>query len=102
MAASRVLARLSVRSPSLALKLHNKNPISPSISPVKLTSQSQVSDSMKRISRTSRLPLGLSSLASMMPLHSAIASARLTSVLSVESQRWGLIPQVLISMIMID
>ena len=35
----------------------------------------------------------MSSLVSMMPLHSAIASARLTSVLSVESQSWGLIPQ---------
>ena len=35
----------------------------------------------------------MSCLISMMPLHSAIASARLTSVLSVESQSWGLIPQ---------
>lgn len=40
-----------------------------------------------------RLPLELSSQGSLMPLHSAIASARLISSLSIESQRWGLVPQ---------
>lgn len=29
----------------------------------------------------------------MMPLHSAVASSRLRSLLAVESQTWGLIPQ---------
>ncbi|XP_010249675.2 PREDICTED: uncharacterized protein LOC104592161 [Nelumbo nucifera] len=87
-----ILARLSTRSPSLVRKLY-KNEISPAISSFKSSSQSQVSASAKRIYGTSRLPLELSSLVSMMPLHSAIASARLRSSLSIESQSWGLIPQ---------
>lgn len=40
-----------------------------------------------------RLPVELSCLISMMPLHSAVASSRLRSLLAVESQTWGLIPQ---------
>lgn len=40
-----------------------------------------------------RLPSRVRCLASMMPLHTAIASSRLISVLSAESQSWGLIPQ---------
>ncbi|KAF8407066.1 hypothetical protein HHK36_006191 [Tetracentron sinense] len=92
MSASRVLSRLSACSPSLALKL-NKKAISPTISPFKSSSQSQVSVSARRISMMSRLPVELSSLGSMMPLHSAIASARLISILSMESQSWGMIPQ---------
>ena len=40
-----------------------------------------------------RLPLQLSSIESMMPLYSAVASARLISSLSMESQHWGLVPQ---------
>ncbi|KAJ6792417.1 protein NUCLEAR FUSION DEFECTIVE 6, chloroplastic/mitochondrial-like [Iris pallida] len=41
----------------------------------------------------SRLPTDSSCLVSMLPLHSAIAAARLNSVLSAESQSWGLVPQ---------
>lgn len=40
-----------------------------------------------------RLPLDSSCLVSMQPLHNAIASARLKSVLAAESQSWGLVPQ---------
>ncbi|KAJ0030112.1 hypothetical protein Pint_13202 [Pistacia integerrima] len=40
-----------------------------------------------------RLPVELSSLDSMLPLHSATASARLRSSLSLESHCWGLVPQ---------
>lgn len=40
-----------------------------------------------------RLPVSSHCLVSMLPLHSAIASARLRSVLAAESQRWGLVPQ---------
>ncbi|CAN6443477.1 unnamed protein product [Victoria cruziana] len=40
-----------------------------------------------------RLPVELSCSGSMMPLHSAIASARLRSRLASESQIWGLVPQ---------
>ena len=43
--------------------------------------------------RDFRLPVELSCLISMMPLHSAVASARLRSFLAIESQSWGLIPQ---------
>ncbi|XP_010254069.1 PREDICTED: uncharacterized protein LOC104595162 [Nelumbo nucifera] len=92
MSASIIVARLSSRSPSLFRKLH-KNAISSVTSPFKSTSQPQISTSGRRICGISRLPLELSSLLSMMPLHSAIASARLRSSLSIESQSWGLIPQ---------
>lgn len=40
-----------------------------------------------------RLPLELSSLETMLPLHSAIAAARLTSSLSIDSKSWCLVPQ---------
>lgn len=40
-----------------------------------------------------RLPVELSAVETMMPLHSAVASARLTSSLSIESLNWGLVPQ---------
>ncbi|KAJ6731474.1 hypothetical protein OIU79_002737 [Salix purpurea] len=46
-----------------------------------------------RFSRTSRLPLQLSCVESMLPLHSAIASATLISSLSSESDSWALVPQ---------
>ncbi|CAK9166105.1 unnamed protein product [Ilex paraguariensis] len=89
MSASRVVPRLS----SLSHKLFNAKPTTHSISPLKAISQSPLFASPKRISAVSRLPVELSCLMSMMPLHSAIASARLRSFLSVESQSWGLIPQ---------
>lgn len=41
----------------------------------------------------SRLPVELSCLISMLPSHSAIASARLQSLISIDSQSWGLVPQ---------
>ncbi|XP_059638143.1 protein NUCLEAR FUSION DEFECTIVE 6, mitochondrial-like [Cornus florida] len=90
MASSTVLSRLSSRLQHVGIKL-NKGSLSADISLMKLSSQS--ASSARRISRMSRLPLELSSVESMMPLHSAIASARLTSSLSIESQSWGLIPQ---------
>lgn len=40
-----------------------------------------------------RLPLQLSCVESMLPLHSAIASATLISSLSSESDSWALVPQ---------
>ncbi|GAB2292418.1 hypothetical protein Dimus_026658 [Dionaea muscipula] len=56
-------------------------------------SQSQASATISRVSRISRLPVELSCFLTMMPLHSAIASARLCSDLSMDSQSWCLIPQ---------
>ncbi|XP_072982987.1 uncharacterized protein [Typha latifolia] len=47
----------------------------------------------RRVSCIQRLPLISASLLSMLPLHTAIASARLRSILSAESQAWGMIPQ---------
>uniref|UniRef100_A0A803LBS3 Uncharacterized protein n=1 Tax=Chenopodium quinoa TaxID=63459 RepID=A0A803LBS3_CHEQI len=61
----------------------------------KSTTPSPVSSSTKRIPRISRLPVEASCLLTMLPLHSAIASARLQSVLSVDSQNWCLVPQAL-------
>ncbi|KAJ3675431.1 hypothetical protein LUZ60_004473 [Juncus effusus] len=49
--------------------------------------------SRTRSSTILRLPMISESLLSMLPLHSAVASCRLKSVLSAESQSWGLIPQ---------
>ncbi|KAK9141312.1 hypothetical protein Scep_010993 [Stephania cephalantha] len=90
MSASRVtISRLSTRSSSL------RRNATTSSSPISSLIKSSSSDSAKRFSTTSRLPMVLRSLGlSMMPLHSAIASARLRSILAVESQSWGLIPQV--------
>ncbi|XP_074287008.1 protein NUCLEAR FUSION DEFECTIVE 6, mitochondrial [Silene latifolia] len=52
--------------------------------------KSPASASPMRISR--RLPVETSCIMTMLPLHSAIASARLQSVLSVDSQSWCLVP----------
>ncbi|XP_042465124.1 uncharacterized protein LOC122047736 [Zingiber officinale] len=54
---------------------------------------SRLSSLRKRSSCIPRLPASSSCLMSMLPLHSAIATARLQSVLAAESQRWGLVPQ---------
>ncbi|KAG6723641.1 hypothetical protein I3842_03G218100 [Carya illinoinensis] len=89
MASSKVISRLSSRLQPLALKL-GKRSLAPELSPLNTCSRSHTSFSARRISR---LPVELSSLETMMPLHSAIASARLTSSLSVESKSWSLVPQ---------
>ncbi|KAL6634373.1 hypothetical protein ACP70R_027044 [Stipagrostis hirtigluma subsp. patula] len=47
-----------------------------------------------RPSATHRLPSVCGGLLTLMPLHSAVASARLRSAISPESQSWGLVPQV--------
>ncbi|PIA64935.1 hypothetical protein AQUCO_00100417v1 [Aquilegia coerulea] len=83
------VSRLSNRSPSLGFKLNKTSTATfSSSSPLK---PSQISVS-SRISMDSRLSLGLRSLVSMLPLYSAIASARLNSILSMESQNWGMVP----------
>ncbi|KAG7030432.1 hypothetical protein SDJN02_08779, partial [Cucurbita argyrosperma subsp. argyrosperma] len=93
MASLRAVSRLSSRLQSLAPKLNKRSPSS-ELSPFKSACQSQPSAaSTSRVSCTSRLPLELSSQGSLMPLHSAIAAARLISSLSIESQGWGLVPQ---------
>ncbi|KAF4358907.1 hypothetical protein F8388_012900 [Cannabis sativa] len=79
MASTRALSRLSSRLQSLTINTNKRSLLSELSSP-KLT----------RTSRISRLPVELSS---MMPLHSAVASARLISSLSIDSQQWGLVPQ---------
>ncbi|KAM7488693.1 hypothetical protein LguiB_026177 [Lonicera macranthoides] len=103
MASSKMVSRLSSRIQPLLLKLNNKKTSSSSsISPNNTSSifnstfPSQASASSTR-NCISRLPVELSSLLTMVPLHSAIASARLQSKLSIESQSWGLIPQGVLS-----
>ncbi|XP_061343892.1 protein NUCLEAR FUSION DEFECTIVE 6, mitochondrial isoform X2 [Gastrolobium bilobum] len=91
MATSKVLCRLSCRlqvhahnkltKPSLSMDLFHLKPTPP------------LSATARRLSPTSRLPVELGSCESMMPLHSAVASARLVSSLSIESLGWGLVPQ---------
>ncbi|KAM4085151.1 hypothetical protein ACJW30_10G005200 [Castanea mollissima] len=96
MAYSNVVSRLSSRLQPFALKL-GKRSLSLELSPLKSCSQSQASSSASasagRFSRISRLPLELSSVETMIPLHNAIASARLVSSLSTDSQSWSLVPQ---------
>ncbi|XP_038698955.1 uncharacterized protein LOC119996408 [Tripterygium wilfordii] len=95
MAGSTVVSRLSSRLGSFSLKLNKSftKSVLPTVYPLKSSSESQVSSSLKYLARDSRLPVQLSCLVSMVPLHDAIASARLTSMLSAESQSWGLTPQ---------
>ncbi|PRQ46529.1 hypothetical protein RchiOBHm_Chr2g0090011 [Rosa chinensis] len=89
MAYSKVVSRLSSRlHPSFTHKLTKTT--SSELSSLKSSLHFPAPAPVRRISR---LPLELSSVESMMPLHSAIASARLTSSLSIESQSWGLVPQ---------
>ncbi|KAF3947589.1 hypothetical protein CMV_026298 [Castanea mollissima] len=96
MAYSNVVSRLSSRLQPFALKL-GKRSLALELSPLKSCSQSQASSSASasagRFSRISRLPLELSSVETMIPLHNAIASARLVSSLSTDSQSWSLVPQ---------
>ncbi|KAL3535738.1 hypothetical protein ACH5RR_004199 [Cinchona calisaya] len=87
---SRALSRLSSRLQPIALKIGgNKKASSFPASISASTSQS----AGKRSSWISRLPVELGGVETMLPLHSAIASARLTSSLSVESRTWALVPQ---------
>ncbi|XP_020220569.1 uncharacterized protein LOC109803416 [Cajanus cajan] len=85
MASSKVLCRLSCRIQAL---VHNN-----CTKPLLSLHPNPLSLSARRLSRTSRLPVELGSLESMMPLYSAVASARLVSSLSIESPGWGLVPQ---------
>ncbi|EOA36362.1 hypothetical protein CARUB_v10010738mg [Capsella rubella] len=91
MASSSKVCRLSSKIHSLTQKLTKTNVhVSSLPSPIKTSSPISAST---RFSQSFRLPVELSSCLSMLPLHSAIASARLISSLSVESKNWGLVPQ---------
>ncbi|KAG7600595.1 hypothetical protein ISN44_As06g046820 [Arabidopsis suecica] len=91
MASSSKICRLSSKIHSLTQKL-NKTNVHVSSLPFPIKSSSP-SSATSRINQSFRLPVELSSCLSMLPLHSAIASARLISSLSVESKSWGLVPQ---------
>ncbi|KAG5225676.1 NUCLEAR FUSION DEFECTIVE protein [Salix suchowensis] len=80
MASLKVVSRLSTRLQPFLFKL-NKKPLSAELS------------SLKSSSLPTQLPLQLSCVESMLPLHSAIASATLISSLSSESDSWALVPQ---------
>ncbi|KAK6919070.1 hypothetical protein RJ641_017492 [Dillenia turbinata] len=89
MASLKCVCRLSSRLQGLFLKTSKS-----SLSPTTFSLSSSIfHPSAKRISRISRTPVELSCLESMMPLHSATASARLTSFLTTESHTWGVVPQ---------
>ncbi|KAJ1393520.1 hypothetical protein SESBI_34883 [Sesbania bispinosa] len=90
MASSNVLCRLSSRLQTLSRNKFTKPSFSLDLKSTLTPSQSA---SARRVSLTSRLPVELGSWESMMPLHSAVASARLVSSLSIESLGWGLVPQ---------
>ncbi|KAI3711608.1 hypothetical protein L1987_70147 [Smallanthus sonchifolius] len=93
MAYSRAVSRLCLRLQSVSPKFNTKTSFplcTDSSSFIKSASKPQISSSSRR---TSRLPVELSALITMMPLHSAIASACLKSGLLIESHSWGLVPQ---------
>ncbi|KAB2618735.1 hypothetical protein D8674_014604 [Pyrus ussuriensis x Pyrus communis] len=89
MASCKVISRLSSRLQPFSRNLTKTLPAS-ELSQLKSSLLSPASAHMRRISGLSRLPV---ELGSMMPLHSAVASARLISSLSIDSQSWGLVPQ---------
>ncbi|KAG9456140.1 hypothetical protein H6P81_000648 [Aristolochia fimbriata] len=88
-----IVGRASARLPSLFRRVGSNKMLTSESSLCSSSSRSQVQQSERKISRISRLPSEVRCLVSMMPLHSAIASARLNSILSAESQSWGMIPQ---------
>ncbi|KDP34201.1 hypothetical protein JCGZ_07772 [Jatropha curcas] len=93
MSGSIVFSRLSSPLRNISLKSNAFKASLAKISPLKSGSQANIRASVKRIYQTSRLPVELSCLVSMVPLHSTVASARLRSLLPIESQKWGLVPQ---------
>ncbi|XP_039047217.1 protein NONRESPONDING TO OXYLIPINS 2, mitochondrial-like [Hibiscus syriacus] len=76
MAGSRTLAS---RSKTLSLK---------TLSPIPMSSPST-----RALPRASRIVSALGGLESMMPLHSAIASARLQSIIALDSSCWSCLSQ---------
>ncbi|KAL4589621.1 hypothetical protein LXL04_002529 [Taraxacum kok-saghyz] len=93
MAYSRAVSRICTRLQSLSPKISTKRSVSDSASFLKSACKPQVCSSSSSHRSTSRLPVELSALITMMPLHSAIASACLKSGLSIESESWCLVPQ---------
>ncbi|KAM3013070.1 hypothetical protein FF2_025976 [Malus domestica] len=89
MASCKVISRLSSRLQPFTRNRTNKSPAS-ELFQLKSSLLSAASAPVRRISGLSRLPV---ELGSMMPLHSTVASARLVSSLSIDSQNWGLVPQ---------
>uniref|UniRef100_A0A0E0LB83 Uncharacterized protein n=1 Tax=Oryza punctata TaxID=4537 RepID=A0A0E0LB83_ORYPU len=79
---SRVLARAVSASLRRSLAASSAAPSSPLLTA-----------SSRRASSLHRLPSVCGGLLSVMPLHSAVASARLRSAISPESQSWGVVPQ---------
>ncbi|CAJ2676225.1 protein NONRESPONDING TO OXYLIPINS 2, mitochondrial-like [Trifolium pratense] len=86
----KVLSRLSCRLQTLVH--NNNNKLTTKQSPFSIKPKPQ-SASVPRVSLTSRLPVELGCLESMLPLYSAVASARLVSSLSIQSLGWCLVPQ---------
>ncbi|XP_058736097.1 protein NONRESPONDING TO OXYLIPINS 2, mitochondrial-like [Vicia villosa] len=86
---SKAFGRLSSRLHSLV----NNNNFTTKPSPLSHLKPKLQSATLPRVPLTSRLPVELGSLESMLPLYSAVASARLVSSLSIESLGWGLVPQ---------
>ncbi|KAL5200273.1 hypothetical protein ABZP36_021476 [Zizania latifolia] len=80
---SRVLARAVSASFRRSLTAQSSGAPSPLLA----------ASSRRASSSLHRLPSVCGGLLSLMPLHSAVASARLQSAISPESQSWGVVPQ---------
>ncbi|XP_041013189.1 protein NONRESPONDING TO OXYLIPINS 2, mitochondrial isoform X2 [Juglans microcarpa x Juglans regia] len=78
---------------SRSLVARSKTLTQKSISPKAIPSPA-VSSSTRAVPRASRIVSVLGGVESMMPLHSAIASARLKAILAVDSSCWSCLSQV--------
>ncbi|CAL9170438.1 unnamed protein product [Musa hybrid cultivar] len=88
-------SRASIRAVSMSLRSSKSSMHEPQLSPPSSCLRSPVTSSKRRGCCAPRLPALSSSrcLASMLPLHAAVASARLNSLLPAEPQSWGWVPQ---------
>ncbi|RZS05639.1 hypothetical protein BHM03_00036181 [Ensete ventricosum] len=88
-------SRASIRAISVSLRSSKSSVHEPQLSTPSSCLRSPVASSKRRGCCAPRLPALSSSccLASMLPLHAAVASARLNSLLSAEPQSWGWVSQ---------
>ncbi|URE23261.1 hypothetical protein MUK42_07441 [Musa troglodytarum] len=81
-------SRASIRAVSMSLRSSKSSMHEPQLSPPSSCRRSPVASSKRRGCCAPSC-----CLVSMLPLHAAVASARLNSLLSAEPQSWGWVPQ---------
>ncbi|XP_062177586.1 protein NUCLEAR FUSION DEFECTIVE 6, mitochondrial isoform X2 [Alnus glutinosa] len=86
------LCRSAITAGSRSVAARSKTLSQISLSP-KPIAPPAFSSTTRAIPRASRIALALASVESMMPLHSAIASARLKSSIAIDSSCWSWLSQ---------